>query len=482
MKYKIKFVFVVLCILTVLLIAGCSQNNNVENSDSITSNSKTNQINVIKQVEDESNPDSKIPSVYQNTTIRQIVSDYKENEIKAEMIYNGKIMQIIGKISEIGTDKSNNPYLVLFGQSDWDNAKFIFADKNDLINVNKYDIINVQCKIYGDSLAHLFMGNCKLIEVVEKNQEIRTETKESNSILYAYDIIEDYYSNEFYADKKYKNKNIKIEGIIKVIKNNPKGEPIIVLKSGNYYWDGLNCYISEAKERILLFSTGDRILISGSIMGQSDNSIEIKNCIIDEEWSNKKNVREDSDNLIAEIELIGYLEEQATLPYKNEKDWDNYCEDWDLRDNCEAEYDWDKCNDLYNCNEIKITSKDFKDWHNVEVIINDNYLVAFDPYNRVAPKYKFQPNQAILEKGGTLKFGSKMITCLLADQDSKKDSCDSSKNKIVIQEDMVNYERYNEKLCNCESFSFAQTGEPIKSIRITANEGSYYKSFFETAP
>ncbi len=287
----------------------------------------------------------------------------------------------------------------------------------------------------------------------------------------AHEIIEEYDNNEIAADKKYKGKYITISGKIESIGKDILNDPFAILESGNYNWNGIQCMFKDEND-LIPFSKGNDIVVRCKVSGKSLGSVLVRECIIDQNWITLKEERETNSEIYAKIRLIGAVSKGLPPVYKTKKEWDQNCENWRILDNC---MDENGCWDEYYCHEISITNSDDFDWHNVEILINGNYLIQLSRFDD-----KYFPNKPKLEPGEKIAFGSTIHSCKYLPDESSKKRCDNTYPSGLYKSSNphnYNLERYDQKLCDCASFTFALANESIHTVKITADEGSKTEYF-----
>ena len=105
-------------------------------------------------------------------------------------------------------------------------------------------------------------------------------------------LFSDYEENTVAADKKYKNKTLKVEGIVSGISSNYNGISMYL----GYWWDWqqiwvhhVECYFSERfSDEISRVKKNQKITIQGKCMGKEYGYVELKGCSIIQNQSEKE--------------------------------------------------------------------------------------------------------------------------------------------------------------------------------------------------
>ena len=90
-------------------------------------------------------------NVAYTVSANKIYAEYKANEVKADAKYKDKVIVVTGKVTDIGKDIMDQPYLVVGGTGFLDGCQCTFADSavGDISNVNKGDKVSVKGKVTG---------------------------------------------------------------------------------------------------------------------------------------------------------------------------------------------------------------------------------------------------------------------------------------------------------------------------------------------
>ena len=97
--------------------------------------------------------------------IRQILSDYKGNEVKADNTYKGKLIRVTGVVGEIKKDITNSLYVTIGTGADFEipviQAFFDDTKNNQLANLHKGQNITVTCRVDG-LMMNVLAKDCSL--------------------------------------------------------------------------------------------------------------------------------------------------------------------------------------------------------------------------------------------------------------------------------------------------------------------------------
>ena len=93
----------------------------------------------------------------------KIYAEYKANEVKADAKYKDKVVVVNGKVTDIGKDIMDQPYVVVGGSGFLDGCQCTFADSavGDISGLSKGDKVSVKGKVTG-YLGMVEMENCSL--------------------------------------------------------------------------------------------------------------------------------------------------------------------------------------------------------------------------------------------------------------------------------------------------------------------------------
>lgn len=94
-------------------------------------------------------------------TARKLFVDYEENEVSADIKYKGKALRVSGKISRIGKDALNSPFVDLATENRFEGVLAKFSSEATLVTLKRGQQVAVRC--YG---AGLMMGSPILADCV----------------------------------------------------------------------------------------------------------------------------------------------------------------------------------------------------------------------------------------------------------------------------------------------------------------------------
>lgn len=96
---------------------------------------------------------------------RDIAADYEANTVAADMKYKGKEFKVTGKITEISTDITGDPYIVLNGVNMFLGPRLHFSkDYLQAISTAKKGMsITVYCEGAGDVLKAPMLHECRFL-------------------------------------------------------------------------------------------------------------------------------------------------------------------------------------------------------------------------------------------------------------------------------------------------------------------------------
>jgi len=90
-----------------------------------------------------------------------LYKDYDANEVRADDKYKGKTLEVSWKINSIGKDIMENPTI----QLDWAfrlNLSLSAPETSSALNLNKWDLITLQCQWEGMVVGFINLGNCTI--------------------------------------------------------------------------------------------------------------------------------------------------------------------------------------------------------------------------------------------------------------------------------------------------------------------------------
>ncbi len=93
-----------------------------------------------------------------------LITDYEANEVKGDEIYEGKMMQLTGKIGDIGKDVLEDVYITFERESEFEitAVQCYFKDKEEIkkvMELSKGDKITIQGKCDG-KFGNVLIKNC----------------------------------------------------------------------------------------------------------------------------------------------------------------------------------------------------------------------------------------------------------------------------------------------------------------------------------
>jgi predicted nucleic acid-binding protein len=93
-------------------------------------------------------------------------------------------------------------------------------------------------------------------------------------------LIADYKANEISADATYKDKLVKVTGVVGSIAKDVLDNPYVTLTNETQYsFESVQCYFSKADEAKLTAVTKDtRIIVQGRVSGKSLTNVMVKEC------------------------------------------------------------------------------------------------------------------------------------------------------------------------------------------------------------
>lgn len=135
-----------------------------DNSSSINSGR---QPSVLQQRED--GLSKKAPEIQRDKEIPvpiraapDLIEEYEANEVKADILYKGRQIVIIGIVEEISKDWANSPYVVLGPRRVFSGVQCCFSRQDEpmLAALNKGMAIGVQGECRGKLLMNITVNNC----------------------------------------------------------------------------------------------------------------------------------------------------------------------------------------------------------------------------------------------------------------------------------------------------------------------------------
>jgi len=108
-----------------------------------------------------------IPMV--KVTAQDLIDDYKNNEVAADLKYKNQMVEATGVIDTISSGSGNTVYVTLNDGSDWnfDSVRFTFKDSEQKLKVaalSKGNNITIQGKCDGKGILEISVKNCTIVE------------------------------------------------------------------------------------------------------------------------------------------------------------------------------------------------------------------------------------------------------------------------------------------------------------------------------
>lgn len=113
----------------------------------------------------ESEIDDVAPERVVSVTVKQMMDDYEANQIRADQLYEGKVISVRGVVNSIGEDIMGSPYVVLTDGSEFSftGVQCLFADshRDELANLSKGNIVTLRGR--GDGyLMNAIVRGCRI--------------------------------------------------------------------------------------------------------------------------------------------------------------------------------------------------------------------------------------------------------------------------------------------------------------------------------
>jgi hypothetical protein len=105
------------------------------------------------------------PTVSYTLSAADLYGEYENNAVAADQKYQGQLVEVSGKIIEIGTEILGKPYVVL-GPSDYVyhvQCVFAYNDESTVANLSKGQSVTLQGEVVGQ-LGWVNMKECRLAE------------------------------------------------------------------------------------------------------------------------------------------------------------------------------------------------------------------------------------------------------------------------------------------------------------------------------
>lgn len=106
--------------------------------------------------------ESGAPARCVGVSAKRLFADYKANEISADIQYRGKSLRVTGKVSQIGKDVLDKPYLSLGTSNEYESVVASFADESPLVALRKGQQVSVRCTGKGMHLGSPVLAGCVL--------------------------------------------------------------------------------------------------------------------------------------------------------------------------------------------------------------------------------------------------------------------------------------------------------------------------------
>jgi RecG-like helicase len=94
----------------------------------------------------------------------RIKDDYEENEVRADLKYKGKKIEVVGTVQRIEKSAFGTPYIVMTGKGDRGESvqcMFNAGSNNELSKLKKGDSVNVIGKCDGRLLGTVMFSDCR---------------------------------------------------------------------------------------------------------------------------------------------------------------------------------------------------------------------------------------------------------------------------------------------------------------------------------
>jgi glucan phosphoethanolaminetransferase (alkaline phosphatase superfamily) len=146
--------FVIVIVLLVIIGTNMSGSSDIKNNVTSTSNVTTNQT-------------SETSEVAIKVTAAKIIADYKANEVSADAIYKGKLVEISGTVDAIAKDITDTPYITLSSGDPYafEKVQCMFSNdqESELASISKGQLITLQGRVSG-KLMNIVVENCKIVK------------------------------------------------------------------------------------------------------------------------------------------------------------------------------------------------------------------------------------------------------------------------------------------------------------------------------
>lgn len=126
-KHKVLTVIIVLIVLGT--IGSLSKKDNTSTSNNVVDNNSNTSNNEIA-------PKEEVIKI----TAKELMSEYKANEIAADNLYKGKLLEVSGNVDNIGKDILDSPYITLKTNEMFDTVQCMIKDSEvDKASILKED-------------------------------------------------------------------------------------------------------------------------------------------------------------------------------------------------------------------------------------------------------------------------------------------------------------------------------------------------------
>lgn len=137
-----------LTLIPVLLVSGCASGGRQITADNP----------LVVDGTQQANQPSANTIAYIDITVSQLLSEYQNNEVAADLKYKGRLLRVSGIVESVGTDIMGSPYIVVVQTpDDWSGVQCVYPQttyfQNLLAELNKGDTIAVTGKCEGYPLG-----------------------------------------------------------------------------------------------------------------------------------------------------------------------------------------------------------------------------------------------------------------------------------------------------------------------------------------
>lgn len=98
-----------------------------------------------------------------SVSAEHLASEYKENEVAADMKYKGRVVAVSGKVESIGKDIMDQAYIVVGGEGFLDGVQCTFTEAQNLAvaQVSKGQSVRLKGEVTG-KMGNVQVKNCQL--------------------------------------------------------------------------------------------------------------------------------------------------------------------------------------------------------------------------------------------------------------------------------------------------------------------------------